>query len=49
MFQAEGTAEQTPSDGCSGPMNRSIAGPVDCRLLWQTGRLKTGVLKDVVT
>ena len=49
MFQAKGTAEQTPSDGCSGPMNRSIAGPVECRLLWQTGRLKTGVLKDVVT
>lgn len=47
MFQAEGKAEKTPSDRCSGPAVH-IAGPVDCRLLWQTGRLKRCVLKDVV-
>lgn len=47
MFQAEGTAEQIPSDGYSG-LAVHIAGRVDCRLLWQTGRLKRWVLKDVV-
>ena len=47
MFQAEGTAEQIPSDGYSG-LAVHIAGRVDCRLLWQTERLKRWVLKDVV-